>query len=178
MAVTVCFSPVSWCSGLACCISFCWCLIWETLSSACQPLPEIPHGQHTGRDVGLLDPGTSVNYSCDLGYSLIGEETIHCTAEGVWEPAVPHCKGACGVDFVLLLPRVPRPDSSISRRDGCHLSALESLFNTLCSHLMSLVSQSFRMERALCQPQDLGKVSPRFQSSVNAARPPYALLSV
>ncbi|XP_072504066.1 complement receptor type 1-like isoform X9 [Notamacropus eugenii] len=59
---------------------------------ACQPLPEIPHGQHTGRDVGLLDPGTSVNYSCDLGYSLIGEETIRCTADGVWKPAVPQCK--------------------------------------------------------------------------------------
>ncbi|XP_036611302.1 complement receptor type 2-like isoform X3 [Trichosurus vulpecula] len=59
---------------------------------ACQPLPEIPHGQHTGSTVGLLEPGTSITYSCDLGYSLVGEETIHCTAEGVWKPLVPHCK--------------------------------------------------------------------------------------
>ncbi|XP_074165140.1 complement receptor type 2 isoform X2 [Sminthopsis crassicaudata] len=59
---------------------------------ACQPPPEIPHGHHTGRNVGLLDPGTSVNYHCDLGYSLIGEETIHCAAGGVWKPNVPLCK--------------------------------------------------------------------------------------
>ncbi|XP_074078657.1 LOW QUALITY PROTEIN: complement receptor type 2-like [Macrotis lagotis] len=59
---------------------------------ACQSPPEIPHGQHTSRNVAFLDLGTSVTYTCDHGYSLIGEDTIHCTSDGVWKPHVPHCQ--------------------------------------------------------------------------------------
>ncbi|XP_031824436.1 complement receptor type 2 [Sarcophilus harrisii] len=79
-------------SQIRCSASGTWDPEVPTCEKACQPPPEIPHGHHTGRNVGLLDPGTSVNYSCDLGYSLIGEETIHCTAGGVWKPFVPLCK--------------------------------------------------------------------------------------
>lgn len=41
-----------------------------------------------------FDPGTSMKYSCDPGYELVGEASIHCTAEGVWTPAAPKCEGA------------------------------------------------------------------------------------
>uniref|UniRef100_G1Q6S1 Complement C3d receptor 2 n=1 Tax=Myotis lucifugus TaxID=59463 RepID=G1Q6S1_MYOLU len=39
-----------------------------------------------------FEPGTSIKYSCDPGYVLVGEESINCTSDGVWTPTVPKCK--------------------------------------------------------------------------------------
>lgn len=41
-----------------------------------------------------FDPGASVTYRCDPGYTLAGEESIRCASEGVWTPPAPTCKGA------------------------------------------------------------------------------------
>ncbi|XP_042537236.1 complement receptor type 2 isoform X3 [Dipodomys spectabilis] len=72
--------------------------IWEppapVCEKACQAPPEILNGQKEGKHMVHFDPGTSVNYICDPGYVLVGEESIHCTPEGTWSPAVPHCKVA------------------------------------------------------------------------------------
>lgn len=38
-------------------------------------------------------PGTSIKYSCNTGYELVGEGSIRCTPEGKWTPTPPQCKG-------------------------------------------------------------------------------------
>uniref|UniRef100_A0A3Q1MFM5 Complement C3d receptor 2 n=2 Tax=Bos TaxID=9903 RepID=A0A3Q1MFM5_BOVIN len=60
----------------------------------CQAPPKILNGQKEDRHRVRFDPGTSIKYSCDLGYELVGEESIHCTPDGVWMPTAPTCKVA------------------------------------------------------------------------------------
>ncbi|XP_039702942.1 complement receptor type 2-like isoform X2 [Pteropus medius] len=71
---------------------------WEPLppvcEKACQAPPKILNGQREDRHRTRFDPGTSIKYSCDPGYVLVGEESIHCTSEGVWTPTAPKCKVA------------------------------------------------------------------------------------
>uniref|UniRef100_A0A4W2FCV6 Complement C3d receptor 2 n=1 Tax=Bos indicus x Bos taurus TaxID=30522 RepID=A0A4W2FCV6_BOBOX len=60
----------------------------------CQAPPKILNGQKEDRHRVRFVPGTSIKYSCDLGYELVGEESIHCTPDGVWMPTAPTCKVA------------------------------------------------------------------------------------
>ncbi|KAL6042039.1 hypothetical protein STEG23_022029, partial [Scotinomys teguina] len=60
----------------------------------CQAPPKIINGQKQDRHFLSFDPGTSIRYSCDPGYFLVGEDTIHCTPEGKWTPTAPQCKVA------------------------------------------------------------------------------------
>ncbi|NXJ74348.1 C4BPA protein, partial [Trogon melanurus] len=61
----------------------------------CLPPPVIENGQVTRRDRDFLF-GMAVTYSCDRGFALIGDATIHCTMdddlEGVWSGPAPECK--------------------------------------------------------------------------------------
>ncbi|KAK2086448.1 Complement receptor type 2 [Saguinus oedipus] len=58
----------------------------------CQAPPNILNGQKEDRHLVRFDPGTSIKYSCNPGYVLVGEESIHCTSEGVWTTPAPRCK--------------------------------------------------------------------------------------
>ncbi|XP_014447440.1 complement receptor type 2 isoform X2 [Tupaia chinensis] len=60
----------------------------------CQAPPKIPNGQNEGGHGVRFDPGTSIKYTCNLGYVLVGGESIRCTSEGVWTPTAPQCKVA------------------------------------------------------------------------------------
>nr|XP_023496558.1 complement receptor type 2 isoform X2 [Equus caballus] len=60
----------------------------------CQAPPKILNGRKEDRHMIRFDPGTSIKYSCDPGYVLVGEESIHCSFEGVWTPTAPKCKVA------------------------------------------------------------------------------------
>ncbi|XP_050004090.1 complement receptor type 2 [Alexandromys fortis] len=60
----------------------------------CPAPPKIINGQKEDRHVLNFDPGTSIRYSCDPGYLLVGEDIIHCTPEGKWTPIAPQCKVA------------------------------------------------------------------------------------
>uniref|UniRef100_A0A2K5CJH2 Complement receptor type 2 n=1 Tax=Aotus nancymaae TaxID=37293 RepID=A0A2K5CJH2_AOTNA len=60
----------------------------------CQAPPNILNGQKEDRHLVRFDPGTSIKYSCNPGYVLMGEESIHCTSEGVWTTPIPRCKVA------------------------------------------------------------------------------------
>ncbi|XP_034522831.1 complement receptor type 2 isoform X8 [Ailuropoda melanoleuca] len=72
--------------------------IWEpsapVCEKGCQAPPKILNGQKEGGYMVRFDPGTSVKYSCDPGYVLVGKESIRCTSEGVWTPNAPECKAA------------------------------------------------------------------------------------
>ncbi|CAO2638949.1 Complement receptor type 2 [Lemmus lemmus] len=70
----------------------------------CPAPPKIINGQKEDRHFLKYDPGTSIRYSCDPGYLLVGEDTIHCTPEGKWRPITPQCKvKSCGA-FLDQLP--------------------------------------------------------------------------
>ncbi|XP_070252782.1 complement receptor type 2-like [Myotis yumanensis] len=100
----------------------------------CQAPPEILNGQKEDRHGMRFEPGTSIKYSCDPGYVLMGEESINCTSEGVWTPTVPKCKEAeCEPigKYLYKKPqdRVIRPDVNSSCDEGSRLG--ESVYQ-LC----------------------------------------------
>ncbi|XP_074920746.1 complement decay-accelerating factor-like [Chelonoidis abingdonii] len=59
----------------------------------CLPPPDIPNGRRTLMKNFFY--GSAVTYTCDSGYSLTGEASIHCTTEdglnGVWSTRPPRC---------------------------------------------------------------------------------------
>ncbi|NXX86752.1 C4BPA protein, partial [Urocolius indicus] len=61
----------------------------------CLPPPAIKNGQPINGNKQFTF-GMAVTYSCNRGFSLIGETTIHCTMndklEGVWSSPAPECK--------------------------------------------------------------------------------------
>ncbi|XP_012410667.1 C4b-binding protein alpha chain [Trichechus manatus latirostris] len=62
----------------------------------CEPPPAISNGKHNGREEDVYTYGSSVTYSCDPHFSLLGKASISCTVEnktiGVWSPSPPTCK--------------------------------------------------------------------------------------
>ncbi|XP_074178083.1 complement receptor type 1 isoform X9 [Rhinolophus sinicus] len=78
----------------------------------CPPLPMIPNGHHTGKNVGSFVPGFSVTYSCEPGYLLVGEKTISCLSSGDWSAIIPTCKEArCKPPGPLLNGQMKGPPS-------------------------------------------------------------------
>ncbi|NWU62832.1 CR2 protein, partial [Pterocles burchelli] len=71
---------------------------WSIPAPRCEVLhcpspPNIDRGNHSSHDVDVFTAGMVVNYSCDPGYSLLGEAAIHCTKAGNWSLPLPRCAG-------------------------------------------------------------------------------------
>ncbi|NXL96219.1 CR1 protein, partial [Alectura lathami] len=71
---------------------------WSDPAPRCEVLrcpspPNIDGGNHDSQDVEVFIPGMAVNYSCDPGYSLLGEASIYCTESGNWSLPAPQCEG-------------------------------------------------------------------------------------
>ncbi|XP_027727463.1 membrane cofactor protein-like isoform X1 [Vombatus ursinus] len=71
---------------------------WSPVSESCKrkscPRPEdLEHGQvHIATDILF---GSRIVYSCDEGYTLIGDDTRNCEVNGnqvLWSGSVPYCK--------------------------------------------------------------------------------------
>ncbi|XP_065554657.1 complement receptor type 2-like isoform X1 [Lathamus discolor] len=62
----------------------------------CPSPPNIENGNHSSHDLKVFTAGMVVNYSCDPGYSLLGEASIHCTDSGNWSLPLPQCADGCG----------------------------------------------------------------------------------
>ncbi|XP_045693611.1 complement receptor type 2 isoform X3 [Phyllostomus hastatus] len=78
----------------------------------CPRLPMVPHGNHTGNNVGPFVPGSSVNYHCEPGYLLVGEKTIRCLSSGDWSAVFPKCEEArCAPSRPLLNGKIKEPSS-------------------------------------------------------------------
>uniref|UniRef100_A0A8C4XK73 Sushi domain-containing protein n=1 Tax=Falco tinnunculus TaxID=100819 RepID=A0A8C4XK73_FALTI len=98
---------------------------WSVPAPQCEerlcPSPSpIDHGQHDGKDVKVFVPGKSVNYSCDPGYSLIGETALYCTVNGTWSIPYPRCEAS-------LFPGVQvHSGSKMGLVDSLGISAIES----------------------------------------------------
>ncbi|KAM3841156.1 complement component receptor 1-like protein isoform 2-T2 [Vipera latastei] len=65
----------------------------------CPPPPEIMNGAYTGGKNGTFPLNSKVTYICDLGFSLSGDDLLHCITEdnktGIWRGSVPECKAQC-----------------------------------------------------------------------------------
>ncbi|XP_062461410.1 complement decay-accelerating factor isoform X2 [Pezoporus occidentalis] len=73
---------------------------WSTLPTCelitCSSPPHISNGKHDGEGVKTFAYNSTVTYSCDSGFQLVGNGSIRCTSmdktKGVWSRAVPACK--------------------------------------------------------------------------------------
>uniref|UniRef100_F7GSR2 Complement receptor type 2 n=1 Tax=Macaca mulatta TaxID=9544 RepID=F7GSR2_MACMU len=61
----------------------------------CQPPPGLHHGRHTGGNTVFFVSGMTVDYTCDPGYLLVGNKSIHCMPSGNWSPSAPRCEETC-----------------------------------------------------------------------------------
>ncbi|XP_029791240.1 C4b-binding protein alpha chain-like isoform X2 [Suricata suricatta] len=68
----------------------------QCIIAKCEPPPPISNGRHNGGDEDFYIYGSSVTYSCDPNFSLLGKASIFCTVEdnkiGIWSPSPPTCK--------------------------------------------------------------------------------------
>ncbi|XP_008592825.1 PREDICTED: zona pellucida sperm-binding protein 3 receptor-like [Galeopterus variegatus] len=73
----------------------------------CESPPHISNGKHNGGDEEIYTYGSSVTYTCDPNFSLLGEASISCTVEnktiGVWSPSPPTCE-----KIVCHQPHIPK----------------------------------------------------------------------
>ncbi|XP_010852569.1 PREDICTED: zona pellucida sperm-binding protein 3 receptor-like [Bison bison bison] len=93
----------------------------------CKPPPTISNGKHNGGDEDFYTYGSSVTYSCDPDFSMLGKASISCRVEnktiGVWYPSPPTCK-----NIVCHGPRV---------RNGIILSGFGPIYHYKDSILFS-----------------------------------------
>uniref|UniRef100_A0A803VN41 Sushi domain-containing protein n=1 Tax=Ficedula albicollis TaxID=59894 RepID=A0A803VN41_FICAL len=58
----------------------------------CSKPANITNGSFSGPAKAVFTPGTSVNYICEPGFSLLGTASIYCTASGAWSHPPPVCQ--------------------------------------------------------------------------------------
>lgn len=75
-----------------------------------------------------LQPDSTCSFSCEAGFELQGEHTIHCSEDGQWSKAIPTCK-AIGC---------PAPEIPTSAQINCSPS-LSSLPSTVTPHPLGMV---------------------------------------
>lgn len=59
----------------------------------CPPPPVIAHATHSAELGANFTSGMSVSYSCQPGFSLLGDPSVSCTASGNWSLPYPRCAG-------------------------------------------------------------------------------------
>ncbi|KAG8504405.1 C4b-binding protein alpha chain [Galemys pyrenaicus] len=64
-----------------------------TCDNTCHFPPAIAHGRHELQPYTLFRE-ESVIYSCDSGYQLVGEKTLHCR-DSRWSSEAPKCRAQC-----------------------------------------------------------------------------------
>uniref|UniRef100_A0A663MBZ4 CD55 molecule (Cromer blood group) n=1 Tax=Athene cunicularia TaxID=194338 RepID=A0A663MBZ4_ATHCN len=73
----------------------------------CSSPPQVSNGKHDGQGAEEFPYNSTVTYSCDSGFELVGNVSIRCTStdrtNGVWSGAVPECKGGTP-KYHLFLP--------------------------------------------------------------------------
>ncbi|CAJ0935572.1 unnamed protein product, partial [Mesorhabditis belari] len=76
---------------------------WSHEAPECQAVqcpPLVLNTQHLSATVSSFKFGGISQFSCDKGYTLIGNEHLHCTSRGTWSERVPYCAVVqCGEIF-------------------------------------------------------------------------------
>ncbi|NXN98951.1 DAF1 protein, partial [Rhinopomastus cyanomelas] len=105
------------------------------LALHCPKPADIAHGSLSGPAEALFSPGTSVSYSCEPGFSLIGTGSLYCTESGAWSHPPPICQ----------VVRCPRPPSITNGKLKGNVSAPFSLGASVtysCDRGYSLVGEA------------------------------------
>lgn len=84
------------CACNPCCVLTHSCSFSVSLEVQCPSPPNVEGGSHNSQEVEVFIPGMVVNYSCDPGFSLLGEASIYCTESGNWSLPPPQCAGTQG----------------------------------------------------------------------------------
>ena len=63
----------------------------------CPALESIPNGNLTD---SLGHWGSTVTYTCNEGYSLVGASVRECVYNATWSPQAPMCQGNCGAEML------------------------------------------------------------------------------
>uniref|UniRef100_A0A8C5JS23 Sushi domain-containing protein n=1 Tax=Junco hyemalis TaxID=40217 RepID=A0A8C5JS23_JUNHY len=91
------FSPIPGVSPTITCLQN---FSWSTVPRLCQkvqcPRPAIPHGTETSPSRAEYTFGQHVEFQCDHGFKLRGNDRVQCSSDGIWRPPVPHCDRVCG----------------------------------------------------------------------------------
>ncbi len=70
---------------------------WSGSLPLCQPvdcgIPGMPHNGYGVYNLTILD--AMVTYSCNRGYSLVGNPKRTCLNSGSWSGSIPECRGVC-----------------------------------------------------------------------------------
>ncbi|XP_023120690.1 complement decay-accelerating factor isoform X4 [Amphiprion ocellaris] len=64
----------------------------------CAKPPEVTNGRISWDAQDLPKYGEIIQYTCDEGYTLIGEDSIVCSATGKYDSQPPECKGVTAED--------------------------------------------------------------------------------
>lgn len=70
----------------------------------CPQPPNITNGRPQGNTSGTFPSGAAVSYSCNPGYSLLGNAFINCTGSGSWSQPLPRCKGESVLPLFFGIP--------------------------------------------------------------------------
>uniref|UniRef100_A0A8D0F6Y0 Sushi domain-containing protein n=1 Tax=Strix occidentalis caurina TaxID=311401 RepID=A0A8D0F6Y0_STROC len=111
------------------------CLSFSFAEVTCPPPPGIANGNHSGQPSDSHLPGSAVQYSCRDGYSLIGNASISCTAEGTWSRPRPRCE-APNQTLCLPPPGIANGEHSRPLSDTF---AVGALVHYRCKHGFSLI---------------------------------------
>ena len=64
-------------------------IVVGSIVTDCPDLPSsIPNGK--GNGTGFVE-GSKHHFTCDEGYSLVGQRALHCNNTGAWNGSVPVC---------------------------------------------------------------------------------------
>ena len=73
--------------------------LFSFLAITCRE-PDAPqYGRRTGN---VFTAGSSVSFSCDVGYKIVGTSRLVCQNNGQWDNRVPRCIGGCTRFFGLV----------------------------------------------------------------------------
>ncbi|XP_047610344.1 zona pellucida sperm-binding protein 3 receptor-like [Phacochoerus africanus] len=143
-------------------------LLATVLVVKCEPPPAISNGKHNGGDEDFYTYGSSVTYSCDPDFSMLGKASISCSVEnktkGVWSPKPPTCK-----NIVCNRPQVP---------NGIIVSGFGSIYIYKDS-LMFSCEEGYILKGSsviYCDADNKWNPSPPVYSCIGLPHIPYAVL--
>ncbi|CAL8275819.1 unnamed protein product [Boreogadus saida] len=68
---------------------------WSAPPPVCKdvecPRPNVPHSSLSGSSRPPFRYRSSMTFSCNPGYVLVGQASVSCSLEGRWTPALPQC---------------------------------------------------------------------------------------
>uniref|UniRef100_A0A803SW40 p-selectin n=1 Tax=Anolis carolinensis TaxID=28377 RepID=A0A803SW40_ANOCA len=121
----------------------------------CQPLQALAHGNSSCFHInGEFQYQSNCTFSCDEGFSLLGEGMIWCTAHGEWTSATPVCQvQRCPKlrDLENMRMNCSHPLGSFSYRSACHFRCDEGYVLNGTSTMKCQPDAQWSDEMPFCQ---------------------------